>query len=100
MKKIIYCLPRILSILLIGFISLFALDVFTGAAWLIALLIHLIPSFILIILTIIAWKKGLLGGIIFMILGIIALVKLIWIIAVPTIVIGILYLIADKMQKH
>jgi len=99
MKKIFYWLARVLSILFIIFISLFALDVFGEAMWLTALLMHLIPSFILIIITIIAWKKGLLGGIIFIILGLIAIINLIWIMAVPSIVIGVLYLIAGKKSE-
>lgn len=98
MKRFFYWLPRILSILFIAFISLFALDVFGEAMWLVALLMHLIPSFIFIIITIIAWKKGMVGGIIFIILGLISLMKFVWIISVPTIVIGILYLVSNRKE--
>jgi len=67
--------PRILAILYIAFISLFALDVFeSGYGWLrtmVALFMHLIPSFILIASLVLAWKKPKIGGAIFVALGIV-----------------------------
>lgn len=66
-------IPRILAILFIGFISIFAFDVLEEgyAFWetALALLMHLIPSFVLIGTTILAWKKPLIGGIAFLTLG-------------------------------
>ena len=58
--KIIHWLPRVLCILAILFISLFALDSFdpklpASRQWQ-EFFMHLIPSFILIIILIIAWK--------------------------------------------
>ena len=74
MNKILFWSPRILCILAILFVSLFAADVFEQglSIWqqLKAFLVHLIPSFILLIFLIIAWKWELLGGIIFTIIGI------------------------------
>ena len=73
--KILYWLPRILCILAILFISLFALDSFNPklTIWqqIAAFLIHLIPSFILLGLLILAWKRELTGGIIFVIIGLV-----------------------------
>lgn len=70
---IFYWLPRILCILGILFISMFALDAFSSEESFIVQLgdfiMHLIPSFVLLFLLIVAWKKEFLGGIIFMILG-------------------------------
>jgi len=100
MNKFIYWLPRVLAILFIGFISLFALDVFGEVLWLTALLMHLIPSFVLIIVTVIAWKKEKIGGIIFLILGLLALVKFIWVVWVPMILIGVLFLIENKKPRN
>ena len=66
--------PRILAILYIVFISLFALDVFGEdygflvTIW--ALFMHLIPSFILLAGLLIAWKKPFAGGIFFLLLAI------------------------------
>jgi len=68
-----YWLPRILCMLAIAFVSLFALDAFSSelSFWqqMGAFLMHLIPSFILLALLILAWKKELIGGIIFMLIG-------------------------------
>ena len=60
--------------MIILFISLFALDAFQPdlTIWqqLKGFIIHLIPSFLLIIFLLFAWKKELYGGIIFIIIGI------------------------------
>ena len=73
MQKIIHWAPRILCILAILFISMFALDSFAPELtfWqqILGFLIHLIPSYILILFLIVAWKWELIGGMIFMILG-------------------------------
>ena len=72
-SKIYYWLPRIICIFAILFISIFALDAFQPdlTVWqqIGAFLMHLIPSFILMILLVIAWKREYIGGIIFMIIG-------------------------------
>lgn len=72
-SKVFYWTPRILVILSILFISLFALDSFSPALtfWqnTAAFLIHLVPSFILLGLLVIAWKWEKAGGIIFTIFG-------------------------------
>ncbi|GMX58502.1 MAG: hypothetical protein MCSN_1560 [Candidatus Microsyncoccus archaeolyticus] len=67
--KIIYWLPRILSIGFVLYLSLFALDVFSeysGLDIILPLLIHLIPSFVLLAAVLIAWKHDLVGVIVFL----------------------------------
>ena len=120
MKKFFYCLPRILGILAILFISLFALDAFehgeTIGQQLLAFLIHLIPSFVLLAFLLIAWRWELIGGIIFMLIGVgftplvythnynmnhsvgLGLV-IIACITFPFFVVGILFLISSKLRK-
>ena len=72
--KILYVLPRALAVMLTVFISFFALDVFGqgygffGTIW--ALIMHLIPTAILIIITKVAWKLELYGGFLFVLLGV------------------------------
>ena len=70
--KILYLAPRILSIVFILFISLFALDVFSMEGTLVekigGFLIHLIPTYFLIAILLIAWKKERLGGFLFIFL--------------------------------
>ena len=67
--KVFHWLPRIICILAILFISLFAADAFAPelTIWqqLADFLKHLIPSFVLIALLIVAWKWEKIGGIIF-----------------------------------
>ena len=73
-EKIIFWLPRVLVIILILFVSMFAFDVFAeyqGVELLIALFMHLVPSFILIIILIAAWKFELIGAILFLITAVI-----------------------------
>ena len=70
--KLLPLFPRVLSILAIGFVSLFALDSFehgTIGEQILAFLMHMIPSFVLIIILVIAWKWELIGGILYILLG-------------------------------
>jgi hypothetical protein len=72
-SKVLYWTPRILCILAILFVSLFALDSFSSERtfWqnTAAFLMHLIPSFVLLAVLIISWKWEKIGGIILTIIG-------------------------------
>jgi hypothetical protein len=72
-NKFIFWAPRIISILLILFLTMFSLDVFEGnyGFWgtIFALIMHNIPVFILVILLIISWKHELVGAIAFVLAG-------------------------------
>lgn len=83
-------------ILLNIFVGLFALDSFDNPQWYIALFMHLIPNYILTILTVIAWKHEKLGGYMFLALSLVwiaiaGIYSIIFII--PTLTIGIFLLI-------
>lgn len=71
--KIIHWIPRVLCILAILFVSMFALDSFNPdyTLWqqLQAFFMHMIPSFILIIFLAVAWKWELVGGLMLLILA-------------------------------
>jgi hypothetical protein len=73
--KLLHWLPRIICILAILFVSMFALDSFDPklTVWqqIAGFLMHLIPTYILIILLIIAWKWELIGGILFAFMAIV-----------------------------
>ncbi len=102
MKKILYWLPRILAILYTLFISTFALDVFEESQWFLALVIHLIPSYILIIITTIAWRHEQFGGALFIILGIFLLVYLHFeslVISIPIMIIGLFFIVKNYLLK-
>lgn len=104
-------LPRILAILYIDFISLFALDVFSGGygIWgtILALFMHLIPSFVLIACLILAWGKPTIGGAIFLALGIIFIfsfktyhrLDVFLVIGLPLLIIGILFILSRKKSR-
>jgi hypothetical protein len=72
--KIIHWTPRILCILAIAFIGLFAMDSFdprfSVQDQILHFMLHSIPAIILILFLITAWKWELIGGMIFMIIGI------------------------------
>ena len=65
-KRALFWTPRALSILFIAFLSLFALDVFDGhlGFWrtVLALTMHLIPSFVLIAALVLAWRWEWIGA--------------------------------------
>ena len=71
--QLLHWTPRILCIVAILFVSLFALDAFAFGLtiWqqLAGFLKHLIPSFILLAFLVIAWKYEYIGGLIFAIMG-------------------------------
>ncbi len=107
-EKVIYWLPRVLAILFIVFISLFALDVFEmeTSFWqkIGGFLIHLIPSYFLIAITIAAWKKEIVGGVLFIIFSI-ALAVWTWdlialLVVIPPFIIGILFLVGEKYKQR
>ena len=120
LHKILHWTPRILGILAILFISMFALDAFHPdlTLWqqLGNFLMHMIPSFILIALLLIAWKWELTGGIIFTLLGLIFTpivynhnfkmnhsvgmsLTVVLMITVPFLVVGLLFLASHFIKR-
>jgi hypothetical protein len=120
--RVIHWIPRILCILAILFISFFALDAFSPGftIWqqLGAFAVHLIPSYILIALLVIAWKREFTGGIIFAAIGIVfsplifminhgrnhistgMSLVLVLMINLPFVVVGVLFIISHFMKKR
>ena len=68
-QRILHWTPRVLGILFVAFVSIFALDVFDAgySFWetLVALTMHLIPTFVLIAVLIAAWRWPWVGGVAF-----------------------------------
>ncbi|WP_449421298.1 DUF7670 domain-containing protein [Pelagihabitans pacificus] len=119
-SKIIHWLPRVICILAILFISMFALDAFNHekTIWqqIGDFLMHLIPSFILIVFLIIAWKREFIGGVLFILIGlgfspfiflhnynmnqsVWVSLMIVLIITVPFIIVGILFIVSHRMKK-
>lgn len=72
-RSILTWFPRILIILFAGFISLFALDSFEGHDSILQkighLLVHLIPTALVLAVLWLAWHRRIIGGLVFMLLG-------------------------------
>jgi hypothetical protein len=67
-NKLLYWSPRILSLLFVAFLSLFALDVvgqYQGLALVLALGMHLLIPIGLLVVVIAAWKWDLIGAVTF-----------------------------------
>jgi len=112
-NKFLYWTPRIASIIFILFLAMFSLDIFDAnyGFWgtVIGLFMHNIPVFILLIILIISWKHEIVGGIAFILAGILYIAIIMinalrnpfeiymlsysLIIAGPAFIIGILFLI-------
>jgi len=112
--------PRILCIGAILFVSMFALDSFEPgiplSQQLINFSIHLIPTYVLLALLIVAWKWQFVGGILFTVVGIVmspfvysmnlhrthsvwTSLMIVLMITVPFIVVGILFILSHFMKK-
>ncbi|MFX4261551.1 DUF7670 domain-containing protein [Pelotomaculum propionicicum] len=105
--------PRILAILYILFLSLFALDAFTGEGpfyrELLGFVFHLLPSFILLITLAASWKYPVHSGIAFIFFSLLFTLSFntyeniltLLIISLPITLIGILLIISHiKRSKH
>ena len=118
--KFFYWLPRIICILAILFISMFAGDAFEHGEtfWqkLGAFFMHLIPSFILLGILILAWYREFWGGVIFIFIGLVmtpfvfdinydmngsvwTTIGVLMTITFPFIVVGILFLVSHRLRK-
>lgn len=77
-SKFVFWTPRILSIIFIAFLALMSLDVFEAEAsfWQIlgGLFMHNIPVFILLAVLIISWKYEIVGGVAFILAGILYII--------------------------
>jgi hypothetical protein len=110
-KRALFWTPRILSIAFIAFLSLFAMDVFDEhlGFWqtVLALTMHLIPSFVLIAALVLAWRWEWIGAAIYGAAGLLYVawvvsmsrpvspaMRLIWILTIagPTFIIAGLFL--------
>lgn len=119
--KIYYWLPRFLAIFSIVIVSTFALDAFGAGVshsqqWQ-DFIIHLVPTYLLVVILVVAWKWEYLGGIIFLVIGILATpyvfvgnyhlnqslglsFTVILLMTIPFIIIGALFLVSYRKHKN
>lgn len=118
--RILHWAPRILCIAAILFVSLFALDAFEPGLPLgdqiKGFLIHLIPSFVLLAILVLAWKWELAGGILFILIGLVMTPVIftgnyrvnesIWLsllivltITIPFLIVGILFVLSHHKKN-
>lgn len=115
-NKFVYWIPRILSVLFLLFLTVFSLDVFrpglSAGQIALGLFMHNIPVFILLAVLIISWKREIVGGIVFILAGLLycglCIVRyqtewymLSWslTIAGPAFLIGILFLVGWRQKR-
>jgi len=111
-KHILFWSPRVLCILFAIFLSLFALDVFNEGygfgETILALLIHLVPVYIVVIVLAIAWRWEWIGAILFIALALVYLVmswervhwSAYWGISGPLVLLGVLFMLNWKYRKE
>jgi hypothetical protein len=111
-KQILFWSPRALSILFAIFISTFALDVFGEGYdfWktLLALAMHLIPTGIVVLFLVIAWRWEWIGGILFLIPAVFYVIwawgrfalSVYFLIAGPMVIVSILFFVNWKYRTE
>jgi len=118
--KIYHWVPRIICILALIFVSMFSLDAFDPGLsigkQILGFIMHQIPVFILLALLIVAWKWEYIGGLIFILLGVIlSVLVFIWnyrmnhsipmsllvilMVTIPFVVVGILFIVSHNKKK-
>ncbi len=104
-------IARISVIVYAVFLSMFALDIFGEGYgfWelVVGLFMHLLPSIILVAVILLSWHRERIGGIVFIVLGIVftfffktyqdGVVFLL--ISFPVLLAGILFIVADKLHE-
>lgn len=111
MNKFLKWTPRVLTIIFIVFLSLLAIDVFeefTFPEVLVALFMHLIPSLILVVLLIFAWRNPKWGGWPFIIAGLVSIyffktyedIINFLIVSFPAILIGLMFYFPSLKKKN
>ena len=111
-SRFLYWTPRILCIAFAMFISIFALDVFAEGLpfWrtVLALAMHLIPTFLLIALLALAWKWEWIGAVGFAVLAVLYVVmswgrfpiSVYFVIAGPAFLLAVLFLVNWMLRKE
>ena len=110
-RRFLLWAPRVLGLLIAAFISIFAFDVF-GAGYtfwetVVALMMHFVPTAMILVALAIGWRWEWLGGLLFIALGTLYILVFRegdWIayllISGPLFLVGILFLLSAWVQKR
>jgi hypothetical protein len=111
-KRLLYWVPRILTILFAIFVSVFALDVFGEPLpfWrlMLGLFLHLIPTFVLLIVLALAWRWEWIGAVAYFAVGVFYIgsfagrfpLATYFVIAGPLFLIGALFAVGWTLRKE
>ena len=111
-SKIIFWIPRILGILAVLLVMMFSFDCLEGdynlKEKLVCFLMHNIPSLILILILVIAWRWELFGGIVFVIGAVIMTGYFdgfsgnpgVMVLTLPFLVVGTLFIVSDLLKRR
>lgn len=111
-QAILRWVPRVLGLCFAAFLAIFALDVFDEAlgigATIVALAIHLIPTWLVLAAVAVAWKHEIAGAAMFYLLAAVYVmmagsrfpISTILLIAGPPVVIGSLFLLAEWVSRR
>lgn len=103
-RKLLLWSPRILGILVAGFLGVFALDAFDEGIP--AFLLHLVPALLLLLVVAVSWRWEWIGGAAFMTLsvlyGVPAWARGDWLVVIsgPLLVVGVLFLWSWRHHKE
>jgi len=106
-KRLLFWAPRVLCVAFAAFIAVFALDVFQEGVPVgqvaLALLVHLLPTLLVLLVLALSWRREWIGGALFIVLGVL---YLLWArnrpffgwaaalaIAAPLLIVGLLFLL-------
>ena len=113
-KRLLYWTPRVLGIAFAAFIGIFAVDVFQKGvpAWQVALalLMHLLPTFLVLLVLALSWRREWVGGVLFIALGVLYLLwawnrpffgwHVVLSIAAPLFLVGVLFLLNWRHRRQ
>jgi hypothetical protein len=113
-QQLLYWSPRALCIVFALFISMFALDVFQEGqgVWrtMLALFMHLIPTFLLLVLLVVSWRREWIAGVMLPLLGVLYVVwawggpfaspSTLLLMAGPLVLTGALFLLNWSNREH
>ncbi|HMX39173.1 MAG TPA: hypothetical protein PK971_06200 [Saprospiraceae bacterium] len=103
----LFWFPRVLALVFAGFLGIFALD--SGepgiSLWHLVghVLVHLVPAFAVLLALALAWRRPLIGGLVFLVLGLMFTIhfatwksdSLFWLFSMPLFIAGVAFLFSN-----